>query len=139
MFAPGFVFMAFQLSTDFSTNPKAKIGSVSKAHLHWIIAAVLSFIGVLALILLLNHPKSKKLLKEADAKLKKDQERKIFEETQLHNLSVVGGLQDDTHDESNNQVDESMAAVAKMIGAALISIFASIFAIVAIVSISGVW
>jgi hypothetical protein len=129
MFAPGFVFMAFQLGTDFSSNPKRKIGDMPLAHLHWVIAAILSFIGVIALMLLLNHPYSKQLLKDADIKLKEDAEK--AENDKLNEFKNSSTVKRD--DEQKND-DESMRAVAKMIGAALVSIFASIFAIVAIVS-----
>lgn len=128
MFAPGFVFMAFQLTTNFSANPKAKVGGMSKAHLHWIIAAVLSFVGVVALIVLLNHPKSRVLLANADKELQEKEEQR------LRKVNNAGASRDKGGEEDKNKQDESMKAVAKMIGAALVSIFASIFAIVAIVS-----
>ena len=127
MFAPGFVFMAFQLSTDFSSGPKRKIGSLSLAHIHWIIAAALSFIGVVALFLLLNHPYSKQLLTENDVALKKEAAKKEFETNNLHALS--GGKSSEKKEED---IDSSMSGVAKLLGIALISIFVSIFAIVAI-------
>ena len=130
MFAPGFVFMAFQLGTNFSANPKAKVGGVSKAHLHWIIAAVLSFVGVVALIVLLNHPKSRVLLANADKELQEKEEQRLRDV----NNGNTGASSDKGGEEDKDKQDESMKAVAKMIGAALVSIFASIFAIVAIVS-----
>ena len=130
MFAPGFVFMAFQLGTNFSANPKAKVGGVSKAHLHWIIAAVLSFVGVVALIMLLNHPKSRVLLANADKELQEKEEQRLRDV----NNGNTGASSDKGGEEDKDKQDESMKAVAKMIGAALVSIFASIFAIVAIVS-----
>jgi len=130
MFAPGFVFMAFQLSTNFSAGPKRKIGTMSLAHMHWVIAAVLSFVGVIALILLLNHPLSREMLKNADKKLAEEAAKKDFEKNQLSQLSGGASSMASKEKEGAAAVDASMGGVAKMIGISLVSIFASIFAIV---------
>lgn len=133
MFAPGFVFMAFQLSTDFSSNPKRKIGDMPLTHMHWVIAAVLSFVGVIALFILLNHPTARGKLSAADEKLKRDAEQKQFEETQLPHLNGAAEKNTELDEEAaSNDDDSSMVGVAKTIAVCLVSIFVSIFAIVAI-------
>jgi hypothetical protein len=79
---------------------------------------------------LLNHPKSRVLLANADKELQEKEEQRLRDV----NNGNTGASSDKGGEEDKDKQDESMKAVAKMIGAALVSIFASIFAIVAIVS-----
>ena len=114
LFAPGFVFMGFQLGTDFSKNPRRKIGGTALVHVHWFLAAALTFVGVVGLVLLMNLPKSRKMLADADKEL----------------AQQAASFQADKMPERSK--DSGMKQVAKLINVALVSIFASIFAIVAI-------
>ncbi len=130
MFSPGFIFMAFQLSTDFSANPKAMLGSVSLAHLHWYIAGAVSAVGVVALVVMLNHPLSKRLLAATDRKLQADYAQRLRD---AENLAIAGGSGRRVGPGSKGAADEaSPTIVLRTISICVASIFTSIFAIVSI-------
>jgi hypothetical protein len=120
LFAPGFVFMAFQLGTDFSANPKRKVGATPLVDVHWYLAGALTFVGVIGLVLLLNLPASRQLLVDAD--------KKLAEEAAAERSGVAAKAGKGKKPDG----ETSMKEVAGMIYIAIISIFASIFAIVAI-------
>ena len=127
LFAPGFVFMGFQLGTDFSANPKRKVGGGTPlVDVHWYLAGALTFVGVFGLILLLNLPASRRLLVDADKKLAEEAAAERDKE-------LTGGSGVAVKDKKGKKEGaSSMKEVASMIYVAIISIFASIFAIVAI-------